>query len=126
MDTTKRDGWTFAYSTAELLRASQERVAHHTERLEHWTTERDAREEKLRAEGIDIRAAVRAGVANSTAYYGQPTLDADLLHALQEAQERVDFHTERQEAFARWVRALQHDEDRTRELTVQDIEFFGL
>ena len=127
MSITRRDEWTFAYTAHDLLGAVRGQMEHHTERLEHWTGKRNEREQKLRAEGIDMRAAVRPGVGNSTAYYGQPKIDTTLFQDYSEAQERVDYHTTQMGDFVRWSKLLLcTDAGRLFDLTLRDVEYFGL
>lgn len=132
MDGLGRNQFAFKYTAEELLTASEQKLSHHKQRLDHWKGQLYQREQKLRDNGIEFTTVIKAGkLSNSTQYYNNGiNIDPDLKREYDEAAERVQTHADAVDDFERWVRAftyakLTKEVDRF-QLTVSDVEYFNL
>lgn len=123
--TDRRKVWVFRYKPAEVLAAAQERVRHHTERGEWWTSEYRRAEEQLKEKGFEYRE--RQGSYESQI---QIVGDPELARRVGNCRQKVAEHREKQTLYETWVRALKAKTDRQPgeelELTINDVVFFGL
>lgn len=133
--TTHRATWAFIIPKVTLIDAVERKLAHHTERLEHWQARMEQAEQDVREKGIDFREAARpmqrsialtaANNQANTAYFQQPTLHQEFITALQEAQWKVDEHREALREYQHWASALPHGPAEYT-LTFDDARYFGL
>lgn len=123
--TDRRQVWVFRYKPAEVLAAAQERVRHHTERGEWWTSEYERAEGQLKEKGFEYRER-QGSYESQIQIVGDPELAKRVGHCRQKVAE----HREKQVLYETWVRALKAKTDRQPgeelELTINDVVFFGL
>lgn len=129
-----REFWTFTFSKEEMVYGVKDKIIHHTERLEHWTSSMAAAEEDLRQNGIDFRDATKpmrlmaaSAISNNpaTAYYQQPVMHQEKVQTLQEAQWKVEEHRGKLKEYDSWARAVAHGPAEYI-LGYHDIAYFGL
>lgn len=127
MKMAKRQEWTFQYTAEELTTAATAKRDYHAGRVAHWIGEQESADADLRANGITIRDAVRVGALGaSNTYRQEPLIDNQKMRRLEEAQAKVQEHQSKTEDYERWLRAFERAGGRTLELTVDDVDFFGL
>jgi hypothetical protein len=124
--TDRRQIWIFRYKPAEVLAATKERVKHHTERGEWWTSEYNKAEEQLKKKGFEYRERQGSYVEPQIQIVGDPELAQRVAHCRQKIAE----HREKQRLYETWVRTLKAKTERQPgeelELTINDVVFFGL
>jgi hypothetical protein len=132
----KRDEWTFRYRGKALLAATQAKIEHHDGRFVWWEKEKNTAETELREKGITIEMRERPGTrlvpdqAAFSAYAarGVPIvqLDPERQRHLQECHDKMDEHARRAQEYRVFARAFELNQDAELDLTVADIQFFGL
>ncbi len=123
--TDRRQIWAFRYKPSEVLAAAKERVKHHIDRGEWWTSEYNKAEELLKKKGFEYREH-RSSYEPQIQIVGDPELAQRVAHCRQKVAE----HREKQRLYETWVRALKAKTERQPgeelELTINDVVFFGL
>lgn len=121
-----RGEWQFQFKVSEILAQAQFRLNLHFERATYWKLELDRAEADLKANGIDIREAVKMN-SYSNSYQGQPVIDPERLTKVREAQAKLDEHSSLRELYLSWSNVLQQESpDRMLDLDIDDVRFFGL
>lgn len=117
-----RDSWEFEFSVGDVLKAAETKRIYHTERVEHWTEEREKAEADLRAAGVEIREHEATGGTQFTA-----VLDVEKTAWLNQCNRKLETHQLRAQQFDAWIYVL-----RSRplfdslKLQHDDVRFFGL
>ena len=97
--------WRVDVPVPDLLDAAIVKRDYHQARLEHWSTERESAEEKLRAEGVEFRSAPAryTNTVSSGAAALDVVIDPNLKRALDETRQKVEDHTGFVTRYTRWV-----------------------
>ena len=124
--TNYREVWKFEIVVKVLLKATDKKIALHTERLEHWQRKQEEALASLRAEGIVFDSAL--DLSRSTSYNNEVvSISPKFKQALSDAQAKVKGHEDKLDDFKRYERAFAYMEaDAVLGCTIKDIEFFGL
>ena len=117
-----RPGWRFEFTTDVLLPAAQKKLAHHRERHETWTARLREAEAELKEKGVSLKEhAVSGGEMRHEA-----VIDYTYQQRVNECSEKMHKHARSVERYERWERAFQLNPEKSLQLDVDDIEFFGL
>lgn len=116
-----RDGWTFAYTGAELSKALVPRLNYHTERADYWEDEMKSTEDKIRTSGISIE---EYGVTGGSRF--EAKIDTALGARLTEAREAFKVHRKLVEEYLALDSEFYREPQRRYELKLGDLRFFGL
>lgn len=125
-DKSRRETWTFSIVVGVLLKAIDEKIAFHSERLEHWKQKQEEALILLRAEGIVLDSTL--DLSRTTSYNNETvSINPKYRQALTDAQAKVKAHEDKLKDYERYERALKFlSSDAVLECTIKDIEFFGL
>lgn len=116
----------FSYTVDKVLAAVNDKISHHSKRLKWYSDERVKYDKELREKGLHIEENIAAGFSPS---YSDPrvTFDQVLLKKFNEAQAGVGKHRDLYDEFRQWKAVLvDQPENKSLELDIDDIEFFGL
>lgn len=118
----KRDEWVFGFTVAEVFDAAEEKVSHHTERIEWWQAEKERVEAEIKESGLEVRHHQQTGGSRA-----EVVIDPTLASRLGECERKLESHRQRVEQYRRWVGALRtKGDDDFLELHYDDVQFFGL
>lgn len=121
MALNNRLNWTFQYGADVLGEAAKEKREHHEARLLFWETTKAIAEAELRETGISLKDYEVSGGKRIEAI-----VDQSISNRYNEATERVSSHQFRMDEYARYIRAFAASGSKVFELTVDDMNFFGL
>lgn len=116
-----REQWKFTHGTEHLVKACEEKRAHHEARLTHYEAEHTNVMAEIKERGLNFEEVQYTGGSNLVA-----KADPVLAERLKVARRRRDFHRERAAEFARWKRAFELSSEAQYQLDIEDVEFFGL
>lgn len=134
-----RNLWLFTFSKEAIQAAAAAKLELHTERLEYWTKRQKAVKKELETKGVlfgdgeEDEGPDVLGFSSSSTYYSSNAprrdqtlkVDPKLSKKYNEANAKVEEHTGKVREFKMFVAALVYSPE-TLELTVRDVEFFGL
>jgi hypothetical protein len=121
MALNNRLNWTFQYGAEVLGEAAKARQQHHEARLLFWETTKAVAETELRDSGISLRDYEVSGGKRIEA-----VVDPSLSNRYSEATERVDSHYFKLGEYDRYIRAFAASGSKVFELTIDDMNYFGL
>lgn len=121
MALNNRLNWTFQYGAEVLLEAAKAKQEYHEARLLFWETAKAAAEVELRASGISLRDYEVSGGKRIEAQ-----IDRALENRFNEVTERATSHQFRMGEYERYIRAFTASGNKVFELTIDDMNYFGL
>lgn len=116
--------WSFFYSVEEVCKAARVQKEYHEGRRDWWEAELAKAEATLKEKGLEYRESHYTG-----GHRLEAVLDPQLKTRVEECRQRRDEHENKRKEFHRWERSLAHEmESRSSDLqlTIDDVEFFGL
>lgn len=114
----KREKWLFEFKHGELLAASQEREKYHRQHADDWDGAAKALDEEMTKTARVEEQPITGGVNRVLRF--DPGLQAEMNTAVVRRQ----YHSTKQELYARWVLALGRTPEASRQLNVDDVAFF--
>lgn len=116
-----RINWTFQFAAETLEAAAEKKTGHHDARLLFWEEALKIAEIDLKEKGVDIREYEVSG-GKSIDF----VMDPGLKSRYNKSSERIDYHRHRIADYARYYRAFELSPNKVFELTISDMEYFGL
>ena len=103
-----RSLWKFQYTVAELLKATSDKVDHHTNRLKWWSDKRNQVIEEIKNKGLEIDDSLVADTSFTSNYARQPQIMIKDKYArdLSEANQKITEHSNKIKDYAGWVEVL--------------------
>lgn len=115
----------FPVDRADIRRAIDRKIAHHNTRLAHWRREVEARDAKLRAEGVTVDTDDRT-TSMTSGYHSDVSVDQKLVAAVREAQNKVSEHRNLVQSYSQWAATFDREPSEPLQLTHEDLVFFGV
>lgn len=122
----QRHEWTFKYAGWKLAEAAIEQRAYREQRLAEREKKKEAAEQQIRWNGIEITESIAEKLANySNPGFGpQITVDQKLLREYSECIEGIKRNRELLRQYDGWIQVLQANPDQQLELDHEDWLFF--
>jgi len=124
----KRQEWTFDIAAAELAKASQAKVIHHTDRLSFWKGSQEKVMQEVREKGLSIEtSAAGFGYSGSNVRpknMPQIVIDDTYQRRLEESNEKIQEHQRKLSEYEGWVQVMADNQSRTYPLNADDYLFF--
>jgi hypothetical protein len=117
----RRHKWTVKVKASRLLGCCDERLSYHAERIEAWDGARKDAEDKLRADGIQLRHYSVTGGERMEAQ-----LDASLAKRVSECEAKLRDHRDAENRFRAYRSFFVLSGDADIELTADDVLYFNL
>jgi len=122
-----RKEWVFYYDLADLSVAIVDKINFHTARLFYWEDEYGKAESEFKASGINLSGEPTAYTHSNSGYGAmQVTIDPKMQKRVLDAESKVKEHRDKLAEFETWKRSLDHTDDLELELTIEDVNYFGL
>lgn len=120
-----RGEWVFEYEVQELLTACNSKIDHHSNRIDYWESERDNSLASLKEHGVEFREYDVTGGQRL-----EVIADPSLAARFRESKNKVEQHKKSRLEFSRFARAFerasQSNPSIKYELSIEDVEYFGL
>ncbi len=120
-DAAKRNFWPFNYKAGDLVVPAQKKATYHRERQKNWLDSYERVKRELKEKGIDIRFAEVTGGERADI-----VVDQQIQRRLDECMSKMRAHKRQAEEYEAFTRAFTLNEHQELELTVDDINYFGL
>lgn len=119
--TGERSKWTFSYQAKDLFETTNARAKFHRSRRLHWNEEVRQLEAEIRDKGVELKEIPVTG-----GHRFEASVDTALGRQFTEAKEKEEAHAKRQEQYDAYVHEFERDPEKTYELNMDDLRFFGL
>lgn len=124
----KRNEWNFTYAAGKLAEAAQGKLDHHNDRLTFWKRHKEDVISRIRTEGIEVDENVslsyRRPKERDWDRGAKVMVRNDLQHELDEALEKLGYHTGKIAEYDGWRQVLAANADSRLELDIDDWLFF--
>lgn len=110
----------FAIPANEIREAAETRAEHHRQRQEFWQEQKEEAETELQG-SLQLRPRQVSGGNKMQAVFDHEKQDRVL-----ECHEKVREHIKKAEGYEAWVKALNFKRGQSLELSIDDVEYFGL
>lgn len=123
----QRNNWTFRFDARTLSKAAKEKIEHHEGRLRFWESELEKADISLRETGVEFRETPHVNNSYSTTMQNvQVIVDPQKQAHLSNCQTKVRDHQFKVHDYGTFLRAFETNPRAELDLTVEDMEFFGL
>ena len=124
----QRKDWKFTYTGKQLAEAVQAKITFHKERFGFWKQRREEVVTTIRSEGLEIEEKTSIGYRNPKAQDWnrgtQVLVRNDLQLNLDEAQEKLAWHTDKLAEYEGWYQVLIANPNASQSLDIDDWLFF--
>lgn len=121
----EREYWTFQFSGAQMTEAVEASIAHHEGRLEFYRADLAEAEKDLRENGLTFEP--RIGTYTSSETGEKAVIDPQKEKRCSIARSAIQDHQYRIDAYQAYLQAfISGGPERLYDLTVDDVEFFGI